>query len=243
MRPKVLVVTYYFPPMNGPVTQHPTWFFRFLPEYGLEPHVVSSSVFYGENLGAPLLKGCVSSVPSGKLAQRYAYQLYRAEFYIQGKLHVWDHGFAWGRAFGIREACRLIKAGGVQAMISVSPSIASHWTAFKVKQRFPAVKWIADFTDPFLGNPFRASRKWLVPYEQRLERRLFESADYLAANTKPARDLWRARYSEFADKFVLVPNGYDPEERIEPLPLPRRPVPILAHVRGSVCRPCSQCAL
>ena len=232
MRPKVLIVSYYFSPMNGPVTQHPTWFFRFLPEYGFEPHVISSSVFYGENQGAPLIEGDVHSVPRGKLGQQYAYQLSRAEFYVQGKLRMWDHGFAWGRVFGIREARRLVAAGGVKAIVSVSPSIASHWTAYKIKRCFPSLIWIADFTDPFLGNPFRVSPTWLAPYERRMERRFFASADHLAANTKPARDLWRARYPKFADKFVVLPNGFDPEEPISPLPLPERPTPILAHVGG-----------
>ena len=146
---KVLIISYYFPPMNGPVTQHPTWFLRFLPLYGLESHIVSSSVFYGENLGAATLKGNVHAVPTGMLSQRFARQLYRAEFYIQWHLRVWDHGFTWAWAFGIDEACRLIDTGGVEAIISVSPPVASHWAAYRIKRRFPALKWIADFTDPF----------------------------------------------------------------------------------------------
>jgi len=230
MNAKALIVSYYFPPMNGPVIQHPISFLRFLPLYGLEPHVISSSVFYGENLGAPLVEGNVHSVPAGKLARQCACHLYRAEFYIQGKLRVWEHGFAWGWVFAIREACRLIKAGGVRAIISISPSVASHWTAYKIKQRFPSLMWIANFSDPFLGNPFRNSKEWIAPHERRLERALFETADYLGANTKPVRDLWRERYPEFAGKFVVVPNGFDPLEPIGPRPLPGRSVPVLAHV-------------
>lgn len=230
MNPRVLIVSYYFPPMNGPVTQHPTWFLRFLPLYGLEGHVISSSVFFGEHLGASRLNGHVHSVPSGRLAQRLAYHLYHAEFLLQGQLGLWDHGFAWAWAYGIAEACRLVKTGGVTAVLSVSPSVASHWAAYKIKRRFPDLKWIADFTDPFLGNPFRASKGWLAPYEQRLERAIFSTADYLGANTKPARDLWRERHPEFAGKFAVIPNGYDPEEQIAPRTLPQRAVPVLAHV-------------
>jgi hypothetical protein len=61
MNRRVLIVGYYSPPMNGPVTRHPTWFFRYLPLYGLESLVISSSVFYDENLGAPSLTGNVHS--------------------------------------------------------------------------------------------------------------------------------------------------------------------------------------
>ncbi len=229
---RALVFSYYFPPMNGPVTQHPTWFFRYLPLYGLESHVISSSVFFGESLGAPSLSGNVHSVPAGRLAQRCAYGLCRLEFHIQARLRIWEHGFAWARAYGIGEACRLIQAGGFDAVISVSPSMASHWGAYRIKRRFPALTWIADFTDPFLGNPLRNSAKWLVPHERRFEQSLFATADYLGANTAPARDLWRERYPQHASKCVVIPNGYDPEEAIAALPLPPRSAPVLAHAGG-----------
>jgi len=218
--------------MNGPVTQHPIWFFRYLPQYGLESHVISGSAFYGESLGAPPLTGNVHSVPTGSLARHFDHELCRLEYHIQLKLRVWEHGFAWAWAYGIGEASRLIRTGGFEAIISVSPSMASHWAAYRIKRRFPAVKWIADFTDPFLGNPFRKSRKWLAPYEEHLEQSLFATADYLGANTKPARDLWRERYPQYANKFVVIPNGYDPEEQIAALPLPPRPAPLLAHAGG-----------
>jgi len=230
MNERALIVSYYFPPMNGPVTQHPSWFMRFLPFYGIDGYVVASSVFFGENLGAPLLDGNVHSVPYGKFAQRFARRLYQAEFVIQGKFGVWEHGFAWAAAFGIAEASRLIRSGGFKTVISASPSVASHWAAYKIKQRFPSLKWIAFFADPFFGNPLRTSRPWLAPFEGRLERAIFSTADYLGANTKPARDLWRDRYPEFADKFVVIPNGYDPEEQIMARPLPEQRAPVLAHV-------------
>lgn len=152
---------------------------------------------------------------------------------MQGRLGIWEHGFAWATAYGIREGCRLLASGGFEAIISVSPSIASHWAAYKIKRRFPSVKWIADFTDPFLGNPFRNSKSWLRPIEKRLEKAVFSTADYLGANTKPARDLWRERYPDLAGKFAVIPNGFDPQEPISARPLPGRSTPILAHT-GSV---------
>lgn len=231
-KPKVLIVSYYFPPANTPVTQHPQWLLRYLTECGFEAHVLSSSVFFGEAVNAPLVKGNVHSLPEGERARRLANRLSQAEFLIQARIGIWDHGFAWGRAYGIGAGLRMLRSGGFSAIVSVSPSIASHWTAWRIKRRFPGVKWIADFTDPFLGNPLRPTKPWLGPIERRLERGIFSSADYLAANTKPARDLWLSRYPEIAGKFVVIPNGFDPDEPIAPRPLPPRATPILAHAGG-----------
>ena len=41
---KVLIVSYYFPPFNGPGTQHPTWFYRFLRDHGFDTIALTSSV-------------------------------------------------------------------------------------------------------------------------------------------------------------------------------------------------------
>jgi hypothetical protein len=111
-------------------------------------------------------------------------------------------------------------------MISVSPPVSSHWVALKLKKRFPEVFWIADFQDPFVGNPFDSNT---TLRERRFERELFSHADILSANTDTALAMWRERYPEHAGKMTVTWGGYDPEEDVRPLPL-ASPTPLLSYV-------------
>jgi len=116
----------------------------------------------------------------------------------------------------------------VAAVISTSPPIGSHFAALEAKRRH-GFKWIADFRDPLLGNPFR-NRKGAWIYDATVERLIFRLADAVVANTDVMAECWRKRYPQWAHKIHLIWNGYDPEERIEPAPIAPRPFKVLAHV-------------
>ena len=114
-------------------------------------------------------------------------------------------------------------------MISVSPTIASHWTALRLKRRFPDLKWIADFQDPFVGNPFQekhAKRK----FTRSLEQAIFSSADLLSANTDTAQAMWQKAYPQYRDKMVVTWGGFDPAENVAPLPTAPGETPVLKYV-------------
>jgi len=77
---------------------------RFLPLYGIDGYVVASSVFLRRESRGAALDGNVHSVPVWEVCSTICPRLYQAEFVIQGKFGVWEHGFAWAAAFGIAEA-------------------------------------------------------------------------------------------------------------------------------------------
>ena len=230
MPPRILIVSYYFPPFNGPVTQHALRLLRYLPQFGYEPHVLSSSVFHGENASAPPVAGNVHSVPHGPRGREVALALGRAEMYAQVKARMWDMGYAWAATFGYPAACRMLDVGGFEGIISISPSVSSHWLGYRLKRRYPHLRWVMDFADPLVGNPFRHAVPWVQRWEERLERRLFAAADAIGANTEPVRELWMERYPEYRDRFHVLPNGFDLGEAVGPLPIPPRDAPLLAHV-------------
>lgn len=230
MLPRVLIASYYFPPFNGPVTQHPQWLLRYLPEFGFDPHVLSSSMFYGEDTSAPPVPGNVHAVPLGARAQQTALALARLEMYAQVKARMWDLGYAWAATVGYPAACRMIDRGGFVGVLSISPSTSSHWLAYRLKRRCPRLRWVMDCTDPLVGNPFRHAVPWVTRWEERAERRMFATADAIGANTEPVREMWMQQYPEYADRFHILPNGLDPGEIVGPLPIPSRDAPLLAHV-------------
>jgi len=228
---RVLIVSYLFPPFNGPGTQHPTWFYRYLREYGFETVALTSSVYFGTpDMSSALSKDpCVVQLPRGRNARRLTYQLYHAELWAQLRFEAWEPGFAWGGMFGVPAAVQLLKRERFAAMISVSPTVSSHWTALRLKRRFPDLKWIADFQDPFVGNPFK-KENLVKRLESRLEHDIFSTADCLSANTDTARDLWQQRYPQYVNKMGVTWGGFDPEETVNALPIPPGEPPVMKHV-------------
>jgi hypothetical protein len=229
MRPKTLVISFYFPPFNGPATQHALWFFDFMPDSGVETVALTTSLYY------PRDKNTEEAGPAGNIIRvpvtpslSFWRQLYKAELFLQLRGDVWEPGFVWAE-FAVRAARRRLRRESFTSIVSVSPSVASHLVALRLKKRLPHLKWIADFTDPFLGNPFRCSKDFIRPLERRLERAIFTAADYVSANTDTVQAMWQERYPEFRDKFVVTWGGYDPREEVSPRPLPLRPAPLLSH--------------
>jgi hypothetical protein len=70
-------------------------------------------------------------------------------------------------------------------------------------------------------------QRWVIRW---LERTVVRRASAVIANTDAAQVRWQEKYPSFYDKFHLLWNGFDPEERIQPLPIPSRNFRVLAHV-------------
>lgn len=229
MTGRVLVLSYYYPPFNGPGTQHGIRFARFLPHFGFESAVLSCSVYYGENTDNTPCPGTIFRAPLTESGRRWMERWQRVEMKVQDRLRLWEHGVVWVPV-ALREARRLMKSWPFQAVISVSPSIASHLAALRIKKRFPKVIWVADFQDPFVGNPFRIESEYLKRFQARFEADIFANADILSANTDTVREMWASRYPQYAGKMTVTWGGWDPDEGVGPLPVRPRERPHLSHV-------------
>lgn len=135
----------------------------------------------------------------------------------------------WGTGWTLRaihEAGPLVRARR-PVVFSTFPPLATHWVGWWLKKRY-GVRWVADFRDPFVGDPSRVARRsrYLDPPT---ERAIFREADAVIANTEPAAGIWRRRYPEFRHKMHVIWNGFDPAEPISPAPLPQRPYKVLLH--------------
>jgi hypothetical protein len=96
------------------------------------------------------------------------------------------------------------------AVVSTSPPIASHLTALCLRKHYK-LTWIADFQDPFFGNPFHSTRFDNL-YSSAIERLIFSEADGVIANTDTTAAFWCSRYPQWARKVNTIWNGFDPEE-------------------------------
>jgi len=87
-----------------------------------------------------------------------------------------------------------------------------HLVGYQIKKRFgKSIKWIAYFGDPWVGNPYLKESKMFKYLNERLQRRVFMSADILIFPTIEMLEFALAVYSsQIKNKGVVISHSFDP---------------------------------
>ena len=114
-------------------------------------------------------------------------------------------------------------------LFSTFPPVGSHLAAWQLARstNFP---WIADFRDPManesVGESMNLFQRWV---DQWFEKLLIRRADAVIANTSEALARWQEKYPHLKGKAHLIWNGFDPEDRLSPLPSSSGDCRVLSH--------------
>ena len=172
MPKKVLIITYYWPPAGGPGVQRWLKFVKYLPEYDIEP-----IVFCPENANYPLLdksleeevskettilklpinepykfaklfssktktisKGIISSKENQSFIEKIL-------LFIRGNFFIPDARKNWVKP-SVNFLKSYIKQEQIDTIITTGPPHSLHLIGLELKEAL-AVKWIADFRDPW----------------------------------------------------------------------------------------------
>ena len=100
-------------------------------------------------------------------------------------------------------------------MILNAPPYSTLKIGVALKRRFPHLKLITDFRDEWLGyylRQFDSASPKRIRMAEELEREVVTASTHVSTVTKEWVKRLRHRYpNEPADKFIYVPNGYEPE--------------------------------
>jgi len=217
----VLFITHPFVPSPFSGSARSWRFYKYLPRFGWTPWVVSCSA----NTARVPYPG-VYRVPEENPSRRLRFEEYLAGR-VQRYLFPVNDAFEWV-PYAVSRGSELIERHRIACVISTSPPLAAHYAAAWLAGRY-GLRWVADFRDPVLDNPFR-KRKWFYPYERWIESGLVQRADAIIANTGDLQAALQRRYPRHAGKISVIWNGFDPEERVRPKPLAERKQRVLAHV-------------
>lgn len=221
----VVIFAYHFPPENAIGGARPFRFTKYLSRLGYKCRVFTAADQMGRN--DPNTE-CVPDPFITHSRRGVGSQVERAvrKFFLPGELGT-QWSFHTSRA--ARRYLRTQPSTSV-TIFSTFPPLGSHLAAWQLA-RSENLPWIADFRDPMhyerddgTINFFqRGIHQWL---EQTVVRR----ADAVIANTDAAMARLLRRFPALGEKVHLIWNGFDPEERVLPLPVSSGDRRVLSHI-------------
>jgi len=245
---KVLIITYYWPPMGGGGVQRWLKTTKYLREFGWEPVIFTTEnaeiSMYDESLISDIQSGTeVIRVPiwepfglykilMGKKNEKINpgfLQKKKGNNYLQ-KLSVWVRGNFFipdAKKFWYKPAVKklnlFLMENSIDVIVSTGPPHTTHLIAQKVTQKFN-IPWMADFRDPWTNIDFYHQLKltsWADKKHKRLEQSVLKDASKTVTVSKSwAKDFLRISGIE----PVVINNGYDPAdfENVEQLLLDKK---------------------
>ena len=209
---RLLLLAYAFPPNPASGSARAWRFYKYLPEFGYEIHVITASP---------------ADIPQPRVHRVAAPRRNFNERVLRKFLFPFDEDISWTLP-ALTAARDLHRETPFDVVLSTVPYIHDHIVALVLKKEF-GMPWIADYRDPIVGNALRIRHGISAEVDRFLDARFFHNADLLVAVTDRARQEWVERAPEVASKSEVIWNGYDPEEVIQPKPLPERPFRLMAH--------------
>jgi hypothetical protein len=221
----VLIIAYHYPPENAIGGARPFRFAKYLSRLGYTCRVITAADQAGRD------DPNIEYVPDPffpRAPHRLSWQLERAvrKFFLPGEV-----GMHWSYlASRAARACIRAHPGVRVTIFSTFPPLGAHLAGWQLARR-NSLAWIADCRDP-LSDEFRDQHRtpWQKQVYRWLDRAFARRPGGVIANTDAALVGWQEKFPSFSDKCHLIWNGFDPEERIKPLPIGSRNRKVLSHV-------------
>lgn len=232
---RVLIISYFFPPISNMGSHRILRFVRHLREVGWEPIVLTGKLTTGPLCDQRLLEKVpkdleIERIDSVDLTELWAKVARRREgtpatptgetapiktqsltTFLNRWVMIPDKCFPWIRP-AARAGERLIRERNIQAIYSTADPLSDHLVALRLARR-TGLPWLAEFRDLWLGSPYFA-RSHPTPVHRaihaRLERRVVTGA---AAVVCLSRGIERYFSSAYPNRRTsILYNCFDPEE-------------------------------
>ena len=235
--PKVLIITYYWPPAGGPGVQRWLKFVTYLKGFGVEP-----IVYIPENPHYPLKdKSLVAEIPEGitilkkRIIEPYAWaQIFSKEktetissgiidkpekqnwlqkllLYVRGNFFIPDARKFWVNP-SVEFLRKYIYDNPVDAIITTGPPHSLHLIGLNLKAK-TGLPWIADFRDPWTDIGYHDKLKLTRSSQKKhlvLERKVLNTADHIITTSPKTKTDFKKISPQ---PITCITNGF--EERPE----------------------------
>lgn len=229
---KTLIISYYWPPAGGPGVQRWLKFVKYLPDFGWEP-----TVFIPENPSYPIVDETLQKdVPKNlkmiktkiwepyQLAEKFGKdnkkfkagqfdvgenQSWKAKLsiFVRGNFFIPDARVFWVKP-SVEFLEKYLKANQYDVLVTTGPPHSLHLIGLGLKTKFPDLKWIADFRDPWTEISYYKHLKLTKIADKKhrkLESEVFKNADITLATSYTDAENFRKKD---ANAFCIT-NGFD----------------------------------
>ncbi|MDA9663559.1 glycosyl transferase family 1 [bacterium] len=231
---KVLIITYYWPPSGGSGVQRWLKFSKYLPENGWQPIIYTPENPSFETIDYDLMDDINSELKVWKSPIWEPYSLKESLFgksessnlgiihnkesfinktlnWLRGNIFIPDPKLFWVKP-SIKLLYKKIKEENINHIVSTGPPHSMHLIALGLKKKYPDIKWIADFRDPWseldLLDEFYLTKRSKERYCD-LEREVLQNANI----SLTVSENWVESLKSLGSKNVkLITNGYDEED-------------------------------
>lgn len=245
---RVLLVSYFFPPLGGGGMLRALKLAKYLPAAGWEPEVLAADdpryhlrdeAALGE-VDCPVHRAPARRYPSAARLLRVgggsAGPQDSSGSSWRGRLRTLlarlgdlpDPQAGWSRA-ARSLGLKLARQGRYSTVWTTSPPVSGHRVGLALKREL-GLKWVADLRDSWtLGPFFDPATPFHRLLQRRLERAVVEAADALVCATPRMAELYRRFYPESARKIKVITNGYDEADFAGLDGLPAHPGAAIGH--------------
>lgn len=238
---KVLIISYYWPPSGGAGVQRWLKLSSSLANLGVEVHVLTVDenkasymqwdetlfddvhpdvMVYKTNSFEPInyyakLVGKknvptagFSNVDNSNWKQKLVNSA-RSNFFIP------DPRIGW-KKYAVKKAKELIKLHDIPTVITTSPPHSTQLIGLKLKAKFPTIKWVVDFRDPWtdiyyyelLGHTALSKK-----LDSKYEKQVINKSDQIITVGEKFADSFKSKTKkDISAKIAVIPNGYDPKD-------------------------------
>jgi glycosyltransferase involved in cell wall biosynthesis len=254
---KVLVITYYWPPSGGPGVQRWLKFVKYMPQFDLEPVVLTvrpeDATYPG--IDHSFDKDVAEGTQVIKTRSREIFKFYKnvsgsstlpyAGFsnkdsntakqkiarFIRGNFFIPDPRKGWNK-IAYRSAAKLLSEDkDIDCIITTGPPQSTHLIGLALKKKYN-IPWIADLRDPWTDiYYFHQLYPTKLAYwlNLRLEKLVFQKADRITTASPSFRKQFLLKHHVPEAKVRVLTNGYD-EDDFDALPQPGKGPFTITHV-------------
>lgn len=113
--------------------------------------------------------------------------------------------------FLLKEGKNIIENNNIDTVFTTSSPYSMHIVGYKLSKKYKKVKWIADFRDAWVTNPYFKFSGLKKLSNEILERKVIYAADKIISVSEPIIEDFKSRYKLY-DKFHVITNGYDEDD-------------------------------
>jgi hypothetical protein len=219
----ILIFAYHYPPENAIGAARPHRFAKYLSRMGYTCRVFTAVDQTGrDDPNTEYIPDPFVTQPRRGLG----WQVERAvrKFFLPGEV-----GMRWSY-LAARAARSYARAhpGARVTIFSTFPPLGTLLAGWQLA-RSEGFPWIADFRDPLGEERVRSGTNFQKRVYRWLDRAVAQRADAVIANTDAAMTVLQQRFLALKERIRTIWNGFDPEERILPLPTTSGDCRVLSH--------------